>query len=87
MAKALTKCYLLFEKDNIALGISWDKSLFQRMGFVRCKTTTVTIPIGPQKEAELKFMHKIVTQIDKYQIPPSLVISFDQTFSKYIQAS
>ena len=26
MAKALTKCYLLFEKDNIALGISWDKT-------------------------------------------------------------
>ena len=57
------------------------------MGFVQRKATTgkATIPVGAQKETELKFMHKIVNQVEKYQIPPSLVINFDQTPSKYIQ--
>ena len=55
------------------------------MGFVQRKATTgkVTILVGAQKEAE----SKIVNQVDKYQVPPSLVINFDQTQSKYIQVS
>ena len=59
------------------------------MGFVcRIKTTEkVHIPVGAQKEAELKFLHQIVNQIEKYQIPPSLIINFNQTPSKYVQVS
>ena len=55
------------------------------MGFVQRKATTgkVTILVGAQKEAE----SKIVNRVDKYQVPPSLVINFDQTQSKYIQVS
>ena len=55
------------------------------MGFVQRKATTgkVTILVGAQKEAE----SKIVNRVDKYQVPPSLVINFDQTQSKYMQAS
>ena len=34
-AKAITKRYLLLEKDNLVLGILWAKSLSMRMGFVR----------------------------------------------------
>ena len=40
------------------------------------------MPIGVQKEAELKFIQEIENQVEKYQIPPSLVINFDQTPSK-----
>ena len=59
------------------------------MGFVRRIKTTrkVHIPVGAQKEAELKFLHQIVNQVEKYQIPPSLIINFDQTSSKYVQVS
>ena len=59
------------------------------MGFVRRRATTgkVEIPQGAQKEAELKFMHQIVNQVEKHNIPPSLIINFDQTPSKYVQAS
>ena len=55
------------------------------MGFVQRKATTgkVTILVGAQKEVE----SKIVNRVDKYQVPPSLVINFDQTQSKYMQAS
>ena len=59
------------------------------MGFVlRWKTTAkVLIPEGALKEAELKFHHQIVNYVEKYQIPPSLIIYFEQTLSKYIQIS
>ena len=40
-----------------------------------------------KKEVELKFMQKIMNQVEKYQIPSSLVINLDQTPSKYIQVS
>ena len=88
-AKALTKRYPLLEKDNIILGKPWAKSLFKRMGFVKRRATTgkVTIPVGAQKEAEFRFMNQIVNQVEKHQIPPSLVINFDQTPSKYVQVS
>ena len=71
------------------LGAPWAKSLFNCMGFVlRRKTTAkVLIPEGALKEAELKFHHQIANYVEKYQIPPSLIINFDQTPSKYVQIS
>ena len=52
------------------------------------KTTgKVKIPVGAQKEAELKFLHRIVKNVEKRQIPPSLTINFDQTPSNYVQVS
>ena len=59
------------------------------MGFVRRKSTTgkVTISFVVQKEAELKFMHKIMNHVEKYQFPPSLVKNFDQTLSEHIHVS
>ena len=88
-AKALLKRYPRLEKENLKMERFWAQSLFRRMGFVcRIKTTgKVYIPVGAQKKAELKFLHKIVYQVEKYKIPPSLIISFDQTPSKYVQVS
>ena len=52
------------------------------------KTTgKVKIPVGAQKEAELKFLHQIVNNVKKHQISPPFTISFDQTPSKYVQVS
>ena len=52
------------------------------------KTTgKVKIPVGAQKEAELKFLHQIVNNVKKHQILPSVAIKFDQTSSKYVQVS
>ena len=83
-AKTLLKRYLRLEKENLKIKRSWAQSLFRRMGFVcRIKTTgKVHIPVGAQKEAQLKFLHEIVNQVQKYQIPPSSIINFDQTPSK-----
>ena len=88
-AKALLKRYPRLEKENLKIERSWAQSLFRRIGFVcRIRTTgKVHIPVGAQKEAELKFLHQIVNQVEKYQILPSLIINFDQTPSKYVQVS
>ena len=88
-AKSLLKQYTCLEKENLKIERSWAESLFRRMGFVRRIKTTgkVHIPVGAEKEAELKFLHQIVNQVEKYQIPPSLIINFDQTPSKYVQVS
>ena len=79
--KALTKRYPLLEKHHLELGKSWAQSLFHRLGFVRHMETTgkvKMIPVGAQKEAELKFLHQIVNNVEKPQISPSLTINFDQ---------
>ena len=57
---------------------------FRRMGFVPRRKTTgnVLIPIGAQKEAELKFLHQIVSHVENNQIP--LTKRHQSTF-RYLQ--
>ena len=64
----------------------WPQSLFQRMGFKKRMRTTgkVEIPEGARKEAELLYLHNIVTIVEKYEIPHSLIMNLDQTLLKYI---
>ena len=68
---------------------SWAQSLFHRMGFVRRRGTTakLEIPDGAFKEAHLLFTHDIVSKVDKYNIPDSLIINIDQTPTKYVPVS
>ena len=68
---------------------SWAKSLFKRMGFTRRMKTTgkVEIPEGAKQEAELLFLHNIVTLIEEHNIPESLVMNLDQTPLKYVPVS
>ena len=84
--KALLKWYPRLEKESLKIEKSWAQSLFQHMGLIRHIKTTgkVHIPVGFQKEAELKFLHQIDNQVEKYQMLPSLIIIFDQTPSKYL---
>ena len=67
---------------------SWAQSLFRRMGFVcRRGNTKLGIPDGSFKEAQLLFTHDIVSKVDKYNIPDSLIINIDQTPTKYVPVS
>ena len=68
---------------------SWAKSLFKRMGFTRRMKTTgkVEIPEGAKQEAELLFLHNIVTLIEEHNSPESLVMNLDQTPLKYVPVS
>ena len=38
---------------------------------------------GVQKESELVYLHTVVSTIEKYQIPKSMVLNLDQTPLKY----
>ena len=64
----------------------WAKSLFTRMHFVRRRKTSseVDIPDGARKEIEFLFLHDVVSKVEKYKIPPALIINFDQTPLKYV---
>ena len=76
----------LLEKDNIEIGRPWAQSLCQLLSFVGRMKTTIKkrIPVGAQKEAELKLLYQIVSYVEKYRILPSLIINLDQTPSKYV---
>ena len=67
----------------------WIQSLYCHMGFVRRAATTskVEIPEGTKKEAELVYLHSIVSTIEKYQIHKSMVLYLDQTSLKYALCS
>ena len=58
------------------------------MGFKKRMRTTgkVEIPEGARKEAELLYLHNIVTIVEKYETPHSLIMNLDQTPLKYIPA-
>ena len=55
------------------------------MDFVRKLRTTGKVPILDSLKKELKksYLHNIVKKIEDNDIPPSLVLSLDQTPSKY----
>ena len=44
-------------------------------------------PKVQKKEAELSFLHIIVSTVEKYKIPNSMILSLDQTSLKYAQWS
>lgn len=84
--KALISRNPQYELGHIKLDYSWSKSLFMRMGFKkRMKTTSkVEITEGARKEAELLFLHDIVSTIEAHNIPDQLVMNLDQNPMKYI---
>ena len=51
-----------------------------------CTTGKVEIPEGARKVAELLYLPNIVTIVEKYEIPYSLIMNLDQTPLKYIPA-
>ena len=60
--------------------------LVSETGFKKRMQTTgkVEIPEGARKEAELLYLRNIVTIVEKYEIPHSLIMNLEQTLLKYI---
>ena len=59
------------------------------MGFVKraCATAQPEIPEGARKEVEFIFHHEITSLVERYSIPPTLVINIDQTPLQYAPVS
>ena len=88
MASAAVKALLVRYPDMVGMidveNSSWAKSLFQRMSYSRRKATTAKLELlpGTLKEVELVFYNQIVEKVEKHNIPESLTLNFDPTFSK-----
>ena len=67
----------------------WAKRLFTRMGFTKRGATTskLMIPKGAQKEAELLYLHEIVSIAERHAISSSMILNLDQTPCKLVQSS
>ena len=59
------------------------------MGFTRRMKITgkVKIPEVAKQEAELLYLHNIVTLVEEHNIPQNLILSLDQTPLKYVPVS
>ena len=67
----------------------WTRSLFPRIGLVRRAATTgrPNIPDAAIKDAGFPFHRSIIDIVGRYQIPPSLIMNFDQTPLKHAPVS
>ena len=59
--------------------------LFNCMGFAWKISKTVKVNIaGASQEVDLKFLNGIVSKVEIFEIPPSLLLNLDQINSKYV---
>ena len=88
-AKALIALNPKYNLSHVDLDSShWVQILFRRMGSKKQIRTMgkAEIPEGARKEVELLYIHNIVTIVEKYKIPHSLIMNLDQTHLRYIAA-
>ena len=59
------------------------------MGFVKRQKTSSKVEIldAARKKTEFIFHHEIVTYVETFKIPPSLILNLDQTPLKYVPIS
>ena len=80
IAKVLIARNPQFNLEHIDLdSSSWAKSLFKKMELARRMKTTpkVEIPERTRKEAELMYLHNIVTIVEENRIPQNLIMNLD----------
>ena len=80
-AKALLQKYTNIVGKIDLESSSWAKSLFIHMGYVQQRniSSKVEIPEKTRKEVEYQFHYDIVSKVEKYNIPDSLIMNLDQT--------
>ena len=90
VAKALKARNPHLMLDHIDLdSSSGAKCLFRRMGFKKCMKTAgkIEIPDRAKKEAQLLYLHDIVSLVDDHNIPDRLILNLDQTKLKNIPST
>ena len=86
-AKVLLKKYQNAVGNNGLESSSWTKSFYQRMGFVQWIfiLTRVDIHGKSRKGTGYQFHYDIVSKVEQFKIPISLVINLDQTPSPIVR--
>ncbi len=74
---------------HIDLNCSWGYSIFNRMDFVRRKTTTAKSKFfqGKSFSAKINSLSDVVGIVQMEEIPPPLIINWDQTGLKIVPSS
>ena len=76
---------ILCENGGIKLTEEWAKSLLSRMGYVKRKACSkAKIDVDHFEELKRVFLMDITNIVSKDEIPPQLVINFDQTVINYV---
>ena len=60
------------------------KFIYMNFGKGRNTSSKVDIPEGARKEIEYLLLHDIVSEVEEYNIPTSLIVNIDQTPIKYV---
>ena len=62
------------------------EKFIQRINFVKRRKTLSKVDIleGARKEIEYIFLHKIVSLVEEFYIPSSLILNLDQTPLKHV---
>lgn len=73
---------------TLELGQKWAESFLQRRGFVRRKATKAARKLPPDyPELKVAFLKRIEDEVKTNDIPPDLVLNWDQTGSKLVPVS
>jgi hypothetical protein len=88
-AKGIVDPALLCEHGGtIQLGKKQADSLLSRMNFVKRKATKAARKVPTDfPEIKLAFLKRIVDCVQEHNIPPELIINWDQTGAKYVLTS
>ena len=74
--------------DHISLSKDWAHYMLQRIGFVKRKGTTKgTLQVENFEEEKHQFLFDIKVIVTIEEVPPCLVINWDQTGIKYVPVS
>ena len=86
---ACDRLKLLEFGGHVSLGPSWGYSLLERMKFVRRKATTAKSKLSLESFSELKrqFLNDVVSVVQLEEIPPELILNWDQTGVKIVPSS
>ena len=89
IAEAKDPAILAENNGPINLTRGWRKRVLGRMGFVKRKCTTSARKLMPEEYEDVKtqFLEDIETVAKMKDIPPQLVINWDQTAIKYVPVS
>ena len=74
---------------HIKLNKHWAYGLFKRMGFVQRKPTTAKSKLNSENFAAQKkaFLEDLVTTVEMEEIPPELILNWDQTDIRLVPSS
>ena len=71
----------------VNLNRHWAYSLLTRMNFVKRKVTTAKSKYSVAEFQCLKFLQNVVTTVEMEEIPPELILNWDQTGIKIVPSS